>query len=133
MEAKMLTKQELVLLVKLFSIGDSGRWVRPLDAASTKPIRHTLSKFVEKGVCTVERDSMSGEYHYTVDDDVATRLNLVSNEIADAEIKRCKHEQFKPLPPATPPTTKLDMLFTFNGYVIIAALIVLVLVVGVFL
>ena len=90
------SKADLLLMAKLFSLGDMGAWVRDVNAPTSEPAKRVMRSWVRKGYAHYVQDQDTKVYLLRLDDDCARMCGEAIASAFEVRIERSMLDQYEP-------------------------------------
>ena len=90
---------DLMLMAKLFSLGDMGTWVRDVNAPTSEPAKRVLRAWVRKGYAHYVQDQDTKVYLLRLNDDCARMCGEAIAAAFDVRVERSMLDQKQKLSP----------------------------------
>lgn len=87
------SKADLLLMAKLFAIGDEGTWVRGADVPTSEPAKRVLQNWVRKGYTYYTQDKDTKAWLIVLEDDCARMCGEAIAAAFDTRIERSMLDQ----------------------------------------
>lgn len=94
------SKADLLLMTKLFTLGDKGTWVRAVDVPTSDPAKRVLQSWVRKGYVYYKLDVDTNTWLLILADDCANMCGEVLSAAFELRIERSRLDK---KPEATKP------------------------------